>query len=48
MVSFTLLPLYPRKEVSVGPRAYLDDMEKGKFLTLPGLTSWAYLVIISF
>jgi hypothetical protein len=45
VVSFTPLPLYPEERTPgthwiggwVGPRAGLDDMEKGKFLTLPGL-----------
>jgi hypothetical protein len=44
-VSFTLLLLYPRKKRPRypldrrlgGPRAGLDDVEKRKFLTLPGL-----------
>jgi hypothetical protein len=45
MVSFTPRPLYPRESVPgthwtggrVDPRAGLDDLEKRKFLTLPGL-----------
>jgi hypothetical protein len=42
VVSFTPRPLYPRvKEPPgthwVGPRSGLDDVEKRKFLTLPGL-----------
>jgi hypothetical protein len=45
VVSFTPLPLYPRERDPsthfiggwVDPRAGLDDMEKWKFLTLPGL-----------
>jgi hypothetical protein len=45
VVSFTPRPLYPRERAPgthwiggwVGPRAGLDDMEKRKFLTLPGL-----------
>jgi hypothetical protein len=45
MVSFTPWPLYPGKRVPgthwigcwMGPRTGLDDMEKRKFLTLPGL-----------
>jgi hypothetical protein len=46
VVSFTPLPLYPRGKSPpgthriggwVGPRAGLDDVEKGKFLTLGGL-----------
>jgi hypothetical protein len=43
--SFTPWPLYPQERASgthyiggwVDPRAGLDDMEKRKFLTLPGL-----------
>jgi hypothetical protein len=34
VVSFTSQPLYPRGK---SPRARLDDVEKRKFLTLPGL-----------
>jgi hypothetical protein len=34
VVSFTAQPLYPR---GMGPRAGLGDVEKRKFLTLPGL-----------
>jgi hypothetical protein len=45
VVSFTLLPLYSRERAPgtygiggwVGPTAGLDDLEKRKFLTLPGL-----------
>jgi hypothetical protein len=45
MVSFTPLALYPVKRAPgahwirgwVGPRGGLDDFEKRKFLTLPGL-----------
>jgi hypothetical protein len=45
VVSFTPLPLYPRKKNPVacwiggwvGARTGLDDVEKKKFLTLPGL-----------
>jgi hypothetical protein len=45
VVSFTPLPLYPRERAPgthfiggwVHPRASLDDMEKWKFFTLPGL-----------
>jgi hypothetical protein len=45
VVCFTPRPLYPRERALgthwrrgwVGPRAGLDDMEKTKFLTLPGL-----------
>jgi hypothetical protein len=45
VVSFTFRPLYPQERAPsthwiggwVGPRAGLDDMEKGKFLTLPGV-----------
>jgi hypothetical protein len=45
MVSFTLLPLYLRGKSPfihwivgwVGPRFRLDDVEKRKFVTLPGL-----------
>jgi hypothetical protein len=45
MVSFTPRPLYPPHRAPgtnwiegwVGPRAGLDDVEKRKFLTLPGL-----------
>jgi hypothetical protein len=45
MVSYTPLPLYPRERASgtywiggwVDPRAGLDDVEKRKFLNLPGL-----------
>jgi hypothetical protein len=44
---FLPLPLYPRRksrgtnwtEGHVGPTAGLDDVEKRKFLTLPGLNS---------
>jgi hypothetical protein len=41
VVSFTPLPLYSRGKsplYSLGPRAGLDDTEKRKLLTLPGLT----------
>jgi hypothetical protein len=45
VVSFTLRSLYPRERAPgthciggwVDPRAGLDDVEKRKFLTLPGL-----------
>jgi hypothetical protein len=45
VVSFTPQPLYPREKAPsthwiggwVGPRAGLDNVEKTKFLTLPGL-----------
>jgi hypothetical protein len=45
VVSFTPLPLYPEERAlgthwiggCVDPRAGLDDAEKRKFLTLPGL-----------
>jgi hypothetical protein len=40
MASFTTLPLYPPYPLNrrwASPRAGLDDMEKGKLLTLPGL-----------
>jgi hypothetical protein len=44
VVSFTPRPLYPGQRAPgthwigwVGPRAGLDDVEKRKFLTLPGL-----------
>jgi hypothetical protein len=45
MVSFTLLPLYPRRRAAgtlwigswVDPRAGLDEMEMWTFLTPPGL-----------
>jgi hypothetical protein len=45
VVSFTLRPLYPWELAPgthwigrwVGPRAGLDEVEKRKFLTLPGL-----------
>jgi hypothetical protein len=45
VVSFTPRPLYPRERAPgtnciggwVDPRAGLDNMEKWKFLTLPGL-----------
>jgi hypothetical protein len=45
VVSFTARPLYPRGKSPdthwiggwVDPRASLDDVEKRKFLTLPGL-----------
>jgi hypothetical protein len=36
MVSFTPRPLYPWEKPPV-PRVGLDDVEKRKFLTLPGL-----------
>jgi hypothetical protein len=44
VVSFTALSLYPGERAPgthwigwVGPRAGVDDMEKGKFFSLPGL-----------
>jgi hypothetical protein len=41
VISFTTLPLYPPGTLWVGgwvdPRAGLGDVEKKKFLTLPGL-----------
>jgi hypothetical protein len=47
------LPLYPRERApgihfiggSVNPRAGLDDMEKGKLFTLPGLEFPVPLVV---
>jgi hypothetical protein len=48
VVSFTSWSLYPRRKSPgthciggwVGPRAGLDDVEKRKFFTLPGLELW--------
>jgi hypothetical protein len=37
VVSFTPPPLYPLEKSWVDPSAGLDDVEKRKFLTLPGL-----------
>jgi hypothetical protein len=53
VVSFTPLPLYPRERAPdthfiggwVDPRAGLDDMEKWKFFTLPGLELLLPLVV---
>jgi hypothetical protein len=44
VVSFTsrlLYRRYPLDRSLGGPRADLDDLEKGKFLTLPGLELWS-------
>jgi hypothetical protein len=51
VVSFTLQPLHPRERTPsthwiggwVGPRAGLDNVEKRKFLTLPGIEHYSFM-----